>query len=122
MDRWIVARAGLKLRLLVSSGEPLPMELANRLHAALPSATHIVNIYGCTEVAADATCYESQATPELQIEALNRPSTSDNSAVQAVSAHHGRSERTLNPNSWPAEPGGVCFLAYREPVRLNSAS
>ena len=76
--------------MLVSSGEPLTVGLLHRLCAVLPPATRIINIYGCTEVAADATWYEAQATPKLQSKALKRPSTSDNSAVQAVSAHPGR--------------------------------
>ena len=44
----------------MSSGEALTVKLVDRLYAALPSQTVILNIYGCTEVAADATCYEAQ--------------------------------------------------------------
>ena len=42
----------------MSSGEALKVDLANSLRAALPPPAVILNIYGCTEVAADATCYE----------------------------------------------------------------
>ncbi|MEO8844844.1 MAG: AMP-binding protein [Kofleriaceae bacterium] len=42
------------LRLLATSGEPLPEALARRCRAAAPH-TRLVNIYGSTEVAGDAT-------------------------------------------------------------------
>ncbi len=49
------ARADLAgLRLVMTSGEALPDELVARVHAAAPAA-RLVNIYGSTEVAGDAT-------------------------------------------------------------------
>ncbi len=72
--------AGLKLRVLVSSGEALTVDLLDRLQAALPLQTVILNIYGCTEVAADVTCCEAQRA-------------SQNTPVQQPqlgSAEHGR--------------------------------
>ena len=42
------------LRLIATSGEPLPEVLARRCRAAVPRA-RLVNIYGSTEVAGDAT-------------------------------------------------------------------
>ena len=44
-----------KLRLVVTSGEALEAELANLFQSAMPDA-RLLNIYGATEVAADATC------------------------------------------------------------------
>ncbi|MET0398037.1 MAG: AMP-binding protein, partial [Longimicrobiaceae bacterium] len=43
-----------RLRLVVTSGEALPPELARRFAAALPGAT-LLNLYGSSEVAADST-------------------------------------------------------------------
>jgi non-ribosomal peptide synthetase component F/outer membrane protein assembly factor BamB len=49
----------LRLRLAVSSGEPLPRALAARLRAALlPPGCALLNIYGCTEAGADSTWHE----------------------------------------------------------------
>ncbi|OLF11713.1 hypothetical protein BLA60_12385 [Actinophytocola xinjiangensis] len=45
------------LRLWTVSGEPLPADLARRFQTLLPAAT-LVNIYGCTEVMADATWHD----------------------------------------------------------------
>jgi amino acid adenylation domain-containing protein len=45
------------LRLWSCSGEALPLELANRFREAFPEAT-MLNIYGSSEVAADATWHE----------------------------------------------------------------
>ena len=47
--------------MLVSSGEPLQEQLLRRLQAALPAQAPILNIYGCTEVSADATCFNATA-------------------------------------------------------------
>lgn len=48
----------------VSSGEPLPVALLARMQAVLPASVRILNLYGCTEVAADCTCLD--ATSWLQ--------------------------------------------------------
>jgi non-ribosomal peptide synthetase component F len=45
-----------RLKLWTCSGELFPAELARRFHAAFPQAT-MLNIYGSSEVAADATCH-----------------------------------------------------------------
>ncbi|CAL8461978.1 g1509 [Coccomyxa elongata] len=52
------------LRLLVSSGEPLPVGLLRRLQASLPPHAVVLNLYGSTETAADCTC--CNATTWLQ--------------------------------------------------------
>jgi hypothetical protein len=48
------------LRLVAASGEPLPRALLRRLRAALPGRA-VLNLYGCTEVAADVACLECSA-------------------------------------------------------------
>lgn len=50
-------RALPALRVLVTSGEALGVELAERTRQAAPGV-RLVNLYGCTEVAADATWHE----------------------------------------------------------------
>jgi amino acid adenylation domain-containing protein len=45
------------LKLWSCSGEVLPSEVAHQFRAAFPEAT-LLNIYGSSEVAADATCHE----------------------------------------------------------------
>jgi len=60
------------LRLLVSSGEALPPALARRLRRALP-AVRLLNLYGSSEVAADATWHEViDSEPEGPV-AIGRP-------------------------------------------------
>lgn len=51
------------LRFWISSGEPLTAKLAGRFHQLLPGRT-LLNLYGSTEVAGDATFYESQPGDE----------------------------------------------------------
>ena len=46
-----------RLKYCVSSGEALPLELALRFVKAMPHCT-LLNLYGSSEVAADATCYD----------------------------------------------------------------
>lgn len=55
------------LRLLVSSGEPLPLRLLRGLQASLPQHATVLNLYGSTETAADCTC--CNATDWLQVNA-----------------------------------------------------
>ena len=46
----------LPLRYCTISGEALPWDLAAAAQRALPKCT-LLNLYGCTEIAADVTCY-----------------------------------------------------------------
>ena len=43
----------------VSSGDALPVALLCSMREALPPHAHILNLYGCTEVAADCTCLDA---------------------------------------------------------------
>ena len=51
--------AKLWLRVVLSSGEPLQEPLLIQLQDALPAHATILNVYGCTEVSADATCFDA---------------------------------------------------------------
>ena len=54
----------LHLQLVISSGETLTNRLAQQLKQSLPEACKLLNVYGCTEVAADATCHEVLRAPQ----------------------------------------------------------
>lgn len=53
--------ARLRLRLAVSSGEPLPPGLLHDMQQVLPPGCRILNLYGSTEVAADCTAFDCTA-------------------------------------------------------------
>lgn len=57
------------LRLVVTSGEALPVTLARRFHQQMPH-TRLINLYGSTEVSADVTYYD---TADLPADLLNSP-------------------------------------------------
>ncbi|KQN69157.1 hypothetical protein ASF04_16565 [Duganella sp. Leaf61] len=54
------------LRYVTSSGEPLGGALAAKVRAALPHAT-LLNLYGSTEVGADATCFVAHAGAPAEV-------------------------------------------------------
>jgi len=62
------------LKLWVSSGEALPPDVCRRFQSAMPN-TKLLNLYGSTEVSADATAYVAGAAPEDQQKSvpLGRP-------------------------------------------------
>ena len=55
-----LAAAQLNLRLLLTSGELLPPTLAENVLRTFPGV-RLLNVYGCTEVGADATAYDVSA-------------------------------------------------------------
>ena len=66
--REVLAVGGLRerlrhLRICVSSGETLPLDLCRHFLAVLPHAT-LLNLYGSTEVSADVTCYDTWQLPD----------------------------------------------------------
>ncbi|HET8841894.1 MAG TPA: amino acid adenylation domain-containing protein, partial [Ktedonobacteraceae bacterium] len=61
-----------RLRYWVCSGEALPVELAHRLRQQAPQA-RLLNLYGSSEVAADATCYEVGETASLSRIPIGKP-------------------------------------------------
>lgn len=61
-----------KLRFWVTSGEAITGELAARFHTAVPDAT-LLNLYGSSEVAADATAYEIPAGGTAGTIPIGRP-------------------------------------------------
>jgi amino acid adenylation domain-containing protein len=62
-----------KLKMCVSSGEALPIELCRRFHERLADAV-LLNLYGSTEVSADVTCYDTRLmSAEATAVPLGRP-------------------------------------------------
>jgi acyl carrier protein len=60
------------LRRCITSGEALSSELARRFREHLPHC-HLTNLYGSSEVAADATCFEIDHVPERMSVPIGRP-------------------------------------------------
>ncbi|GIH03445.1 hypothetical protein Rhe02_15120 [Rhizocola hellebori] len=58
------------LAIWATSGERLAPDLAQRFHALLPGR-HLLNLYGCTEVSADATAGEVR--PDAAVVTIGRP-------------------------------------------------
>ncbi|WP_416671486.1 amino acid adenylation domain-containing protein [Egbenema bharatensis] len=52
------------LKLMTTSGEPLPVELVQQFRRSLRAST-LLNLYGCSEVAADVTAYALQPGDSL---------------------------------------------------------
>src|SRR5262249_7311276 len=61
-----------ELKLWTSSGEPLSRELAERFHHCLPNCK-LLNLYGSSEVSADATCYETRKMESSGSISIGRP-------------------------------------------------
>ena len=60
------------LRYWISSGEALSVELAERFRERLPGGI-LINLYGSSEVSADATCYDTRQAQGLEQVPLGRP-------------------------------------------------
>ena len=54
-----------QLKYWTCSGELLPQDLAKTFYQIFPSSKILLNIYGSTEVAADATCYDFQENGDI---------------------------------------------------------
>ncbi len=74
----VTAENKLALRVLISSGEPLTVALAQALRQCLPDSGSLLNLYGCTELAADCTCFD--ISPVLCNSSSQLPSPSDKGA------------------------------------------
>lgn len=73
------------LRLWISSGEALPVDLARRFAQAMPHAT-LLNLYGSSEVAGDVSFYDTAALPaQAQSVPLGRPM--DNICIYILDPH-----------------------------------
>ena len=77
--------AASRLLQVTSSGEPLSGQLARQLRAVLPAGCRLVNLYGSTEVAADATCYQLEHDPGERVP-IGRPI--DNVHVRILGPNH----------------------------------
>ncbi len=73
------------LRLVFSAGEPLPVELCERLLAAVP--VRLVNTYGPTECAIDVTAREYTGEERGEVVAIGRPL--DNTRILVLDADGG---------------------------------
>lgn len=60
------------LKYCISSGEALSLELAQRFLRSMPN-TVLINLYGSSEVAADATCYEIRSDKPPTCIPIGRP-------------------------------------------------
>jgi amino acid adenylation domain-containing protein len=89
------------LRLVVSSGEALPVKLVARFRATLPGC-RLLNLYGSTEVAADVTWHEVTAADEA-----------DDAVIPAGRPIDGVSIRILDAELRPVAPGvpGKLYVA-----------
>ena len=87
-----------QLRLWVSSGEALGADLVRRFYSRLPSA-RLLNLYGSTEIAADATATEIQAVAPDATPSIGRPIA--NTSIYILDRH-------LEPVPIGA-PGEICI-------------
>jgi amino acid adenylation domain-containing protein len=60
------------LKLWTSSGEPLSRQIAERFRQCLPNSK-LLNLYGSSEVSADATCYQTRKTGSSGSISIGRP-------------------------------------------------
>nr|MDQ2716747.1 amino acid adenylation domain-containing protein [Chloroflexota bacterium] len=61
------------LKYWVSSGEALPLELAQRFQQHAPQGSRLINLYGSSEVAADVSYYEIKAGQLLSSVPIGKP-------------------------------------------------
>ena len=88
----------LHLKILISSGEPLPMALVQDLQSCLPVTCRLLNLYGSTEVAADCTWLEVTESPHSTNGHLREASDinmvvsqqTDSMGAAGVGAHEGQ--------------------------------
>jgi amino acid adenylation domain-containing protein len=83
------------LRVVIASGEALGAGLARRWLSELP-ATRLLNIYGTTEVSADATCCDLCETPFEAVVPIGRP-------IDGTRIHVLDGARRPTPIGWPGE-------------------
>ncbi len=72
------------LKLWTSSGEPLSKELAQRFHECLSNSS-LLNLYGSSEVSADATCYDTRKTESSGSISIGRPM--QNTQIYLLDSH-----------------------------------
>src|SRR5260370_33694919 len=61
-----------QLKFWVVSGEALPPKLSRHFKTSLPDSA-LINLYGCSEVAADVTYYDTRACGSLPSVPIGRP-------------------------------------------------
>ena len=101
----------LHLKILISSGEPLPIALAQGLQSCLPDTCRLLNLYGSTEVAADCTWLEVTDSPHSTNGHLREASDinmvvsqqTDSMGAAGVGAHEGQAH-AAPPRQEPSGP------------------
>lgn len=119
-------KQGLSLRQVVSSGEPLRWRLLADLRTALPHNCRILNLYGSTEVAADATALDCTDLQQMDgndavfvpvglplkgvivaLAALIQPEARETSARGTTIEHNGARRKNKLVLADPGEVGEV---------------
>ena len=99
--RSVVGNTKLRLRVVVSSGEPLTLALAQAVTPLLPPGCRLLNLYGSAEVAADCTCFDISMhsrnghdvplAPDARLHASMLPAASPDSDSKAAASPPGSS-------------------------------
>jgi amino acid adenylation domain-containing protein len=72
------------LKIWVSSGEEISVELAQRFRQVMPEAK-LINLYGSSEVSADVSCYEVAGGRQYRCIPIGRPI--DNTSIYILDSH-----------------------------------
>ena len=124
----------LRLKVVVSSGEPLTLALAQALTSLLPHKCHLLNLYGCTEAAADCTCFDTSilstagydlfSAPDPSLHVMQSAAASPNAEVKAATSALGASLlSTCSTEPTAGSPGIVVKAAVPAPgFSLHSSS
>ena len=88
------AHPPLRLRLVISSGEGLHVDLWRRLTGGLPQGCRVVQLYGCTEASGDCAFFDPRAYP----------------GWEEASAQAALADRCLVPAGWPLDCARVLLL------------
>ena len=100
----------LWLRVVVSSGEPLTLALAQAVTPLLPHNCHLLNLYGCTEAAADCTCFDTSIHSTAGYDVISAPDSSLHgmqSAAASLNAEVKAATSALSASlhsTYPTEP------------------
>jgi amino acid adenylation domain-containing protein len=105
-----------QLKICISSGEALPLDLCERFQRSAPQ-TVLLNLYGSSEVSADATCFD---TRELKPHASSVPIGRPIEGVK-VRVLNERMETVAAGESGEIYVGGVCLArGYLERPELTA--
>lgn len=97
----------LSLKVVVSSGEPLTLTLAQALTPLLPHHCRLLNLYGCTEVAADCTCFDITTHSIGGNPVTSATDSSLRGRSQMLSVHADTDAKKAGPATSPAQHAPV---------------